>query len=305
MALVAAKEDRQRPTGLRVLQAVLPAFVAAYPAAHRFDFDPIEFPRRFVEPEDIEVVGLVAACLAYGRASLFKPRIAEILHRIGNEPAQFVRRYAEAPDPTLFRGITYRFNQPEDFAALIAAIGSMATTHGGLGRRFGELLTSHGTLRSALASFGDDLRNAPPVADLLRQRGHRGLRYLVTDARLPGASKRMLLYLRWMVRGPDDVDLGVWRDFVSPSELVIPLDTHIARIARYLRLTNRTDLSWKTAEEITNSLATIDPADPVRFDFYLCHHGMSGACPSSLSLDRCMACALGTCCTRLRKAMDR
>lgn len=286
----------------RALRAVLPTFADSYATAPRIAFDPIEFPRRYTNTADIETAGLIAACMAYGRASLFKPRIEAILNRMGNSPAAFAQHFARKPDRDCFAGITYRFNRPEDFAALVAGIGWMQNTQGGLGERFGALLREHRELRPALASFASELRDAPPTTKLLAARGHRGLRYLLTDASLPGACKRLHLYLRWMVRGPDGVDLGVWRKHVPASALIVPLDTHIARISRYLGLTARTDLSWRTAAEITEKLRLVDPQDPVRFDFALCHHGMSGACPPIRSSAKCGACTLrGVCKQRLSR----
>jgi endonuclease III len=98
-----------------------------------------------------------------------------------------------------------------------------------------------------------------------------------------------------MVRGPDGVDLGIWRG-VPPSALVVPLDTHVARVARRLGLTRRKDLSWRTAEEVTAALRVADAEDPVRFDFALCHLGMSGHCPPRRDPGRCAACALAEEC---------
>jgi uncharacterized protein (TIGR02757 family) len=133
------------------------------------------------------------------------------------------------------------------------------------------------------------------VAPLLRGRGTRGLRHLLPDAAGPGAAKRWNLYLRWMVRGPDGVDLGAWRG-VPRAALVIPLDTHVMRVSRCLGLTRRADASWRTAEEITASLRRVDPDDPVRFDFALCHLGMSGACPARRRTAACAACPLAGAC---------
>jgi uncharacterized protein (TIGR02757 family) len=277
------------------LRIRLEHFVNTTAVAPRLGFDPVEFPRRFHQADDVEVVGLISAALAYGRADLFNSRIQQMLTLMGDHPAAFSRAYALNPSPDFFRTVRYRFNEPPDFSALVAAIGWVSGKYGGLGQRFGTLLSGN-DLRSALAAFGDELRTAPPVSSLLRRRGSRGLRYLLPDARLPGACKRWHLYLRWMVRGPDSVDLGVWRQVVRKSELVIPLDTHIARIAHHLGLTDRTDLTWRTAEEITANLRRIDPADPVRFDFALCHHGMSGACPPARTAANCTECGLNTEC---------
>jgi uncharacterized protein (TIGR02757 family) len=270
--------------------------LAAHQDVHaRLTFDPIEIPRRFTAPADIEVAGLIAAAMAYGRASVFKTQIERLLAAMGPHPAAFARAFSRSPSPSAFAGVAYRFNQPPDFAALVAAIGWVSEEYGTLGDRFGRLYKEHG-LRGALQEFGEQLRTAPPAQALLSARGPCGLAYLLSDARKPGASKRWHLYLRWMVRGPDAVDLGVWRRHVPRSALLIPLDTHIARIARNLRLTTRSDLSWRTAEEITASLRHLDPADPVRFDFTLCHHGMSGACPPVRSSNHCRSCRLRTAC---------
>ena len=98
-----------------------------------------------------------------------------------------------------------------------------------------------------------------------------------------------------MVRGPDGVDLGLWRE-VPPRALVIPLDTHVHRIGSFIGLTRRKDLSWRTAEEITAHLRHLDPEDPVRFDFALSHLGISGACPSRRDERKCAGCPLQPIC---------
>jgi uncharacterized protein (TIGR02757 family) len=75
----------------------------------------------------------------------------------------------------------------------------------------------------------------------------------------------------------DGVDPGGWSD-VSPGQLVVPLDTHTIRVGRCLKLTRRASPGWKMAIDITSALRTFDPADPVRYDFALCHLSMMGAC---------------------------
>ena len=86
------------------------------------------------------------------------------------------------------------------------------------------------------------------------------------------ACKRMNLFLRWMVR-KDDLDFGLWKE-IPTSKLVIPVDTHIARICKQLELTSSETVSWNMAEEITDNLKKFDPDDPVKYDFALCHIGM-------------------------------
>jgi uncharacterized protein (TIGR02757 family) len=295
---------RPRPRVLAAARAgallpLLERLDASLDRAARIAADPVEFPRAQRSPEDAEVAGLVAVSLAYGRADLFKPVVARVLAAMGPSPARFAEAFAAAPAPGVFDGIVYRFNRPPDLAALVAGIGAARRRHGGLGARFAALFGEEGgdpaALRPALARFAGELRDAPEARALLGRRGLRGLRHLLPDPAGPGPAKRWNLYLRWMVRGPDTVDLGLWRG-VPASALVVPLDTHVHRVARALGLTARRDASWRTAEEITAGLRRMDPADPVRFDFALCHLGMSGRCPARRDPARCAVCVLAAEC---------
>ncbi len=99
-----------------------------------------------------------------------------------------------------------------------------------------------------------------------------------------------------MVRPADGVDLGLWP--LPTSALLVPLDTHVHRIARNLGLTQRRDASFRTAEEVTAVLRGFDPADPVKYDFALCHLGVSRECPSRPDPERCARCVLRTVCVQ-------
>ncbi len=292
---------RPRPSARRAarLAPVLDRFQRGFDTAARLSADPVEFPRRYPDPGDAEVAGLVAACLAYGRADVFKGKVEQVLGAGGPSPAAFADRLARDPDPSVLAGFRYRFNTGEDLAALLAAAGWVRAANGSLGARFTRLLGEAGAgeapLRVALSRFAAELRGAPPALAILRERGGKGLRHLCPDPGAGGAAKRWNLYLRWMVRGPDGVDLGIWRE-VSPAVLVVPLDTHVARVARRLGMTRRKDLSWRTAEEVTAALRVADPDDPVRFDFALCHLGMSGHCPPRRAPERCAICELAEGC---------
>ena len=103
-----------------------------------------------------------------------------------------------------------------------------------------------------------------------------GVCYFFPRPSAGSACKRLNLFLRWMVRR-DEIDLGVWTR-VPASRLVVPLDTHVIRLGRCLRLTRYTSAGWRMAADITASLRAIDPVDPVRFDFSICHVGMMNAC---------------------------
>jgi uncharacterized protein (TIGR02757 family) len=172
----------------------------------------------------------------------------------------------------------------------------MLRRHGSLGACFQGHFDRLGepTIRGALAAFVDELL-MPDFRPLTGQRGPtRRLKHLLPHPGRSSACKRLNLFVRWMVRGPDGVDFGLWE--VPASALVIPLDTHVHRIGGLIGLTRRKDLSWRTAEDVTRRLRSLDPGDPVRFDFALSHLGISGDCPSRRDDRKCRPCPLKPIC---------
>lgn len=283
------------------LKAVLDGFADSFDRTARIGFDPVEAPRRYADPADQEVAGLLAAGLAYGRADLFRPKLFGVLGVMGDSPAAFARDFDPARDGTLLEPFAYRFHLPSDLGALVAGMGAAIRLHGSLGALLAAELKNHGgELRPALSAFSLTLREEGRAIAEPHMGAPRALEHLLPDAAKGGACKRLLLYLRWMVR-KDDVDLGAWDGLIPRFALVNPVDTHVMRIARLLGLTRRKDLSWRTAEEITASLRLLDPDDPVRYDFALCHLGMSGACPARRRNDLCLACPLKRECTAGRR----
>lgn len=274
----------------RLEELVRTSDVAARRAA-----DPVEFVHGFDDPHDQEVVALVAATLAFGNVVAVRRSVAQVVEVLGSRPHLALddeRRLRRR-----LRGFVHRVYRGPHVARMLASAGRVRARHGTLGRAFSAALVTadaaHPSLpdeafRAALAAFADDLRGPPPH--------DRGLEHLVPDPRRGSACKRLLLYLRWMVRPADGVDLGLWP--VDPARLLIPVDTHIHRIASNLGLTRRRDASWRTSCEITARLRGLDPRDPVRFDFALCHLGVSRDCPSRRDPIRCEGCVLRSVCER-------
>lgn len=277
------------------LKLALDALRAEAEASRRMDEDPVSLVRRYREPKDQEVAGLLCASLAYGRVDLFRPILARLLGALGPSPSDFCRALHPRADFALFTPFAYRFNVGADLACLAWAIGCALRAHGTLEALFLERLAEAGSLQGGLAGFNGWLRNQDAAPVLAALGPPRALHHLLPDPARGGASKRHLLYLRWMARPADAVDLGAWRG-LEPARLIIPVDTHIARMARNLGLTRRRDLSWRTAEEITAALRLLDPEDPVKYDFALCHFGMSGACPARRRVAQCRACDLRAIC---------
>ena len=258
-------------------------------AAHR-ERDPISFAHR-AAPRDREVVALLAALLAFGNVVAVRRSIARALDRLGS-PAEVVDRASARELTKRLDGFVHRVWRGEDLASMLARAGRIRREHGTLGAAFAEHHRKSGDVRESLARLSDDLRGRDPS---------RGLAHLVSDPRAGSACKRSLLFLRWMIRPADGVDLGLWTA-VDPSALVIPVDTHVQRIARNLGLTRRRDASWRTAEDITGVLRRFDPHDPVKYDFAICHLGVSRKCPSRRDPVLCRDCVLRSTCLRWQRS---
>lgn len=258
----------------------------------RLKGDPLWFAHQYTEPADQEVTALIASALAFGRVAAFWPvleRIFAVAHRRGG-PRAWVTEASLADHRGDFADLVYRWVRAEDLSLFLAGLGATLRAHGSLG----ELFPAGGeTVRPGLTVWVSALRaeiealTGQPWSD---QR--RALKHLLPSPATGAACKRLNLFLRWMVRPADGVDLGLW-PHVPSSALVIPLDTHVLRIARQVGLTSRKDGSWRTAEEITARLRAFDQEDPVRFDFALAHLGITGRCRKR----ECASCALEGACT--------
>ena len=237
--------------------------------------DPIQIVRRYARDDDREVVGFVAASLAFGRVLSVLQSIERVLAVTGPEPAAYVRRFDARRDAAAFDGIVHRWTRSRDIVALLWLMRQMIDRAGSIEGFFLEGYDAGADdVEGALGSF-----SARAMAlDLKAAYGRAGsgpalgVRYFFPRPSAGSGCKRLNLFLRWMVRR-DALDLGVWRR-VSPSKLVVPLDTHVIRVGRCLRLTRYTSPGWRMARDITASLRALDPDDPVKYDYSLCHLGM-------------------------------
>jgi uncharacterized protein (TIGR02757 family) len=288
---------------LPLVRERLDALLAGTDARGHRDADPISFVHRYSGAADREVVGLVAALLAFGNVKAIRAKVAIVLDRLGRSPAVAIERSSRAELECLLDGFAHRVWTGADVAGLLANAAAVRAEHGSLGSAFARALaTSDSELAdrdladrdhafvAALATLADLLRGPSPS---------RGLKHLVPDPRAGSACKRLLLYVRWMCRPDDGVDLALWP--VDPARLLIPVDTHVHRIARNLGLTRRRDASLRTSAEITRALRTFDPLDPVRYDFAICHLGVSRECPSRRVAAKCEACVLRAACRHWRR----
>jgi uncharacterized protein (TIGR02757 family) len=294
------------------VKAALDAVRAGCDVEARRDADPVGIVHRYPDPADRELVALAAACVAFGNAKVIRAKLEDLLDRIGPRPS-LAAEDSRALHKSL-EGWRARVFQGEDLAKLLAGARAIQRQHGSLGALFEAELarataraqaesltdpdreqandrTDAGALREALAAWCDAIRAA---GRLRRDGARRGPAHLLPDPRGPSGCKRLLLLLRWMVRPADGIDLGMWN--VAPARLLMPVDVHIHRLSRNLGFTRRRDTSWKTTEEITRALARFDAADPVSYDFALCHLGMVQRCPSRRDPELCAGCGVKPVC---------
>lgn len=281
------------PHGAALLKRRLEAILTGHPSAERAALDPVSFPRRFLvcgRPRtEIELVALLSAMLAYGKLDVFTRVTEEVLRRADQRLLEVAlgRRKLRGGWPG------YRLSTGNDLSRLVRAGGTVIALRGGLFESFQGGWQATRSLKDGLIALHTDLTNAAandgngPIT--------RGLAHLLPDPAKGGAVKRWMMFTRWMVRPDDGVDLGLWPQ-IPPSILLMPLDRHISRIARNLGLTRRATDDWKTAEEITAALRRLSPDDPVRYDFALCHLGISGDCTHGRNPEGCAICALRDVC---------
>jgi len=260
--------------------------------------DPLELPHRYQTAADQEVAALLAAAFAYGRADIAVRNVGAVLAGMGSSPAGYLRDQFDVADGLIrFRGFSHRFHKVPDLVALLGAIATTVREHGSLGGLFESIDDpERPDVAETLDLFADALVDAARTTPGIKLSGaaERSLRYLVSAPRDGSACKRMNLFLRWMVRRTPP-DLGLWT-FVDPSRLVIPLDTHVHRIATFLGLTESRTANWNTARRLTDTLARFAPDDPVRYDFAICRLGVLDLCSRKRRKENCDVCLLRDVC---------
>ena len=274
------------------IKRVLDDVRASCDLAARRESDPVGIVHEHADLEDREIVGLVAALVAFGNVKTIRSKLRDLLARVGAHPA----KAADDPKAVMkaLRGWKHRVFLGEDLARLM--IGARVVQHadGSLGTGFARDLTETRDVQESLARFCDRIRDAGKLMDGAKT-GRPGPAHLLPNPRGGSGSKRLLLYLRWMARPADGIDLGVWKD-VDTALLLCPVDTHILKLARNIGFTKEKTMSWKTTRQITAGLAKLDASDPVKYDFSLCHLGMLQRCPSRRDARKCEGCGVRPIC---------
>jgi len=227
------------------------------------DPDPLMFLYNYDNPDDRQVVGMIASSLAYGRVSQILKSVSLVLDRLGPAPADFLNSTSLQRLRREFADFKHRFTTGKELAAMLFAVNGAIRRYGSLQECFlARMNNDEQTVADAVGRF---------IANLtLDTNNHCGS--LLPQAAGRSACKRLNLFLRWMVRS-DAVDPGGWNG-ISPDKLIVPLDTHMHKIGLLLGFTRRKNVDMRTALEITSGFRAIEPADPVKFDFALTRLGI-------------------------------
>jgi uncharacterized protein (TIGR02757 family) len=277
-----------------LLAETLERLYARYNHRRYIGSDPLQFAHRFTDSRDIEIAAFLAASLAYGRVQQIERSVNRLLSLMEASPHAFVACF-EASNRAKLAGFRHRFTSGETLADLLELLRIVLDEHGSLEACFaagydpGEL-----NVVPALTRFCDRLSD-------LYARGHGGRRpgrelmYLLASPRRGSASKRLHLFLRWMVRS-DAVDVGLWSR-IDKAGLIVPMDVHMGRLCRILGLHASRTISLATAVQVTEGFARIEPTDPVKYDFALSRIGIVENCDGHCRT-ACEACELLDICAQ-------
>jgi uncharacterized protein (TIGR02757 family) len=222
--------------------------------------DPISIPHRYTKPQDIEIAGLFAAVLAWGKRKTIINKTNDLLCRMDNDPHAFIVNHSES-DRVVFVDFVHRTFQGIDAIYFVDFLQRHYQSNDSLETVFYRDQRVAYNQTEALDNFYKYFSDCEYLP-------HRTLKHVAAPSK-NSTCKRLNMYLRWMVRNDDKkVDFGLWRT-IPMSGLMIPLDVHVENYSRQFGLLTRKQRDWKAVEELTAALRQFDPHDPVRYDYAL------------------------------------
>lgn len=247
------------------LRAFLDEKVSLYNRPGFIDKDPIVIPHNFSKKQDIEIAGLFAAVLAWGNRTTIINNCRKLMQWMNNEPYEFILNHQDT-DLKPFVHFAHRTFNATDLLYFIELLQFHYRSHASLEDAFVPAGKYAGdTVKEALIHFHHYFFSIEHPA--------RTRKHIATPER-NSACKRLNMYLRWMVRhDKQGVDFGLWKK-IQPSQLICPLDVHVARVAQRLNLLDNTKADWNNAYLLTAQLRELNPKDPAIYDFALFGLGM-------------------------------
>lgn len=240
------------------LKEFLDTKVALYNHPKFIESDPIQVPHQFSKKEDIEIAGFLTATIAWGNRKSIITNANKMMDLLDHSPFEFVMQHQDT-DLDRFDGFVHRTFNSEDLKQFVKSLQHIYINHNGLDSVFAKHAETE-SLQLSIHQFKSIFFEVP---HLERTKKH------VSDPLKNSAAKRINMFLRWMVRNDNHgVDFGIWNS-LSPSQLSCPLDVHSGNVARKLGLLKRKQNDGKALAELDDVLRTLDPTDPVKYDFAL------------------------------------
>jgi uncharacterized protein (TIGR02757 family) len=225
------------------------------------EHDPISIPHLFTKKQDIEIAGFFASIFAWGNRTTIINKARELMKLMDDAPYDFIISHSENDLKRLLQFKHRTFNVT-DLLYFILFLKHHYRGSKTLETAFSKWMNKNDeTIEKALIGFHDyffSLQDAP-----IRTKKH------IATPKRNSTCKRLNMFLRWMVRTDGcGVDFGIWNT-ISPSQLICPIDVHVARVAKKFNLIQRKQIDWQTALELTSHLKKFDLNDPVKYDFAL------------------------------------
>ncbi len=236
-------------------------YVNEYNQPSFIETDPISIPKQYTLKQDIEISAFWVAMLAWGQRKTIINKANELFGLMDNAPYDFIRNHTEK-ERKPFLQFKHRTFQPLDTLYFLEFLQYYYQHHATLETAFLKGWSPKDEdMEQALIHFHDFFFSLPDAPQRTRK-------HVATPAR-KSSCKRLNMFLRWMVRDDQNgVDFGLWKE-IKKSQLLIPLDVHVDRVARKLGLLKRKQTDWLAVKELTANLKAFDPEDPVKYDFAL------------------------------------
>lgn len=230
--------------------------------------DPVSIPHLFSRKEDIEIAGFLAATIAWGNRKSIIANASKLMTWMDHAPHDFMLHHSKK-DLKPFEHFVHRTFNGKDCLFFIRSLSNIYRNHGGLEAAFGRLSEGDGfELKQNIIGFRTKFLE---TEHLSRSEKH------ISNPAQKSSAKRLCMFLRWMVRkDKKGVDFGLWKK-IPASQLCLPLDVHTGNVSRHLGLLKRKQNDWQAVEEITAVLRSMDPEDPVKYDFALFGLGVDKA----------------------------
>lgn len=251
------------PKKLHRLKIVLEKAHEDFMLNNEISADALEPALKFQDPINREFVSFICSIIAYGRIVQVKKSIHSLIDPMGDNPVAWLIRQSEESLKKHTKNWKHRFNDSHDALIMLLILQKIYKDHGSI-ERFLKPSQYEDAAQLLIA-----IRKKFYALIPKNKKPKKSFDFFIPDPKLGSASKRMNLYLKWMVRDTEP-DFGLWKTF-SKSKLIVPLDTHVFKQAKSLQITNRNTADLQTAIEITNFLRKLDDQDPTRYDFALCH----------------------------------